>query len=302
MGGSPNLLMPVHPAYVASWYSHTRRSPRSSEPGTDMFVPIGTPIYAPGDGEIYGTGNTIGPATGRWVGIDLDNGMRFRCMHLSRLVTLPRRVKRGALIGYSGASGYGHEDWSHLAGMPAAHTHVTLWPSHASRFGYQASGSPFTVDFMNYVGGAAAGAESPAEPPAPKVRRKSMITAAYRNDDTSIAIQRDPNGPLVWVEDPNEWQGIVAANPGLYAAQVSNAWLRAHMDKWGLIPRFTPPASDLPTVVTVIGSKSQYMQTSSGLVPIDGVTASALADRGAVSYAVSLTVAEALLAKPASDS
>ena len=124
-----------------------------------------------------------------------------------------------------------------------------------------------------------------------------MITAAYRNDDTSIAIQRDPNGPLVWVNDPNEWLGIVAANPGLYATQVSNAWLRAHMDKWGLIPRFTPPASDLPTVVTVIGSKSQYMQTSSGLIPIDEVTASALADRGAVSYAVSQDVAKSLLAK-----
>lgn len=129
-------------------------------------------------------------------------------------------------------------------------------------------------------------------------RRRSMITAAYRNDDTSIAIQRDPNGPLVWVNDPNEWLGIVAANPGLYATQVSNAWLRAHMDKWGLIPRFTPPASDLPTVVTVIGSKSQYMQTSSGLVPIDEVTASALADRGAVSYAVSQGVAKSMLAKP----
>lgn len=168
MGGSPNLLMPVNPTYTASWFSHTRRSPKSSEPGTDMFVPIGTPVYAPGDGVVYGSGNTIGPATGRWVGIDLDNGMRFRCMHLSRLVNLPRRVTRGALIGYSGASGYGYEDWSRRSDMPAAHTHVTLWPSHVSRFGYDSQGRPFTIDFMANVGGSSAGGATPVTPATPE--------------------------------------------------------------------------------------------------------------------------------------
>lgn len=161
MGGSPNLLMPVKPAYTASWASHTRRSPKSSEPGTDMFVPIGTPVFAPADGRIYGSGNTIGPATGRWVGIDLDNGLRFRCMHLSRLERSSGAVKRGDLIGYSGASGYGYEDFRRAPGMPDAHTHVTLWPTHASRFGYDRNGNPYTVDFMQYVGGSqSAGGDS----------------------------------------------------------------------------------------------------------------------------------------------
>lgn len=298
MGGSPNLLMPVSPLYTASWYSHTRRSPKSSEPGTDMFVPIGTPVYAPGDGVIYGAGNTIGPATGRWNGIDLDIGFRWRGMHYSRLVRTSGRVKRGDLIAYSGASGYGHEDWSRLSGMPGAHVHVTLWPSHASRFGYQSNGQPYTVDFMNYVGGFAGGSESKpiVETPAPKFRRQSMITAAYRNDEGSFAIQRDPNGPLTWVADANEWNGILAANPGLYAAQVSNSWLAAHMDKWGRVPRFAPPASAIPSVVTVIGDSSQYLESASGLVPIDAATAQALVARGAVSYAVSVDVAAALRA------
>lgn len=163
MGGSPNLLMPVTPAYTASWASHTRRSPRSTEPGTDLFVPIGTPVYAPADGVIYGRGETIGPATGRWVGIDLDIGLRWRGMHFSRLVRTAGRVRRGDLIAYSGASGYGHEDWSRLSTMPAAHVHVTLWPSHLSIFGYRANGSPYTVDFMQYVGGeqAAGGGSTP---------------------------------------------------------------------------------------------------------------------------------------------
>lgn len=122
-----------------------------------MFVPIGTPVYAPGDGSIYDSGNSIGPATGRWVGIDLDNGFRWRSMHHSRLVRTSGRVKRGDLIAYSGASGYGHEDWSHQPGMPGAHTHVTLWPSWASRFGYDSRGRPFTIDFKDHVGGAASG-------------------------------------------------------------------------------------------------------------------------------------------------
>lgn len=148
MGG---LLLPVGSRRMSSWASHQRRSPRSSEPGTDFYCPIGTPIYSPADGVVYGSGNSIAPATGRWVGIDLDNGMRFRCMHLSRMVNLPRRVKRGQLIGYSGASGYGKENWENDPHTGGAHTHVTLWPTHASRFGYDRNGKPYTVDFMAYA-------------------------------------------------------------------------------------------------------------------------------------------------------
>lgn len=156
-----SLQMPVrNPTHYASFESHTRRSPRSTEAGTDMFVPIGTPVYAPGPGVIYGYGNTIAPMTGRWVGIDLDNGMRFRCMHHSRLVRTSGRVAAGDVIAYSGASGYGYEDWSRLSTMPGAHTHVTLWPTWASRYGYGPNGRPFSVDFMNYVGGTSGGGNS----------------------------------------------------------------------------------------------------------------------------------------------
>lgn len=129
-------------------------------------------------------------------------------------------------------------------------------------------------------------------------RRRSMITAAYRNDDGSIAIQRDPDGPLRWVSDPTEWSGIMAANPGTYAAQVSNAWLAAYMVKCGGVPRFTPPASALPSVVTVLNADDQYIETAAGLAGIDQETANALVARGAVSYAVSQGVAKSLLAKP----
>ncbi len=168
MGGSLNLLMPVTPSYSASWLSHTHRSPRSSEPGTDLFVPIGTPVFAPADGVIYGYGESIAPPTGRWIGINFDNGLKGRGMHFSQLERRSGRVRRGDLIAYSGASGYGHEDWSHLPGMPGAHVHWSMWESHnpPQLYGYRPDGRPWTVDLMNYIGGpqiAGHGATSPIE-------------------------------------------------------------------------------------------------------------------------------------------
>lgn len=175
MGGSPNLLMPVTPRYMANWASHQRRFPKSSEPGTDMFVPIGTPVFAPADGIIYGYGNTVGPDTGRWVGIHFQNGMAFRALHLSRIERFSGVVHRGDLIGYSGASGYGYEDWSHLAGMPGAHVHVTLWPTVVKRYGYDSQGHPYTVDFMNYVGGSPSGGGGITPPlPEPEIEDDEM--------------------------------------------------------------------------------------------------------------------------------
>lgn len=183
MGGVGTLVMPVTPNYIASWASHQRRSPKSSEPGTDMFVPIGTPVYAPEAGIIYGYGDSIGPATGRWVGVNFQSGMSFRALHLSRLVKTSGVVRRGELIGYSGATGYGYEDWSHLPSMPAAHVHVTLWPTVVRRFGYDSQGRPYTIDFMNFVGGPAGGGTTPPTP----------ITPTYQEDDI-MRITKDTVG------------------------------------------------------------------------------------------------------------
>lgn len=166
-----NLLLPVGERRMSSWATHQKRNPKSSEPGTDFYCPIGTPVYAPANGRVYGYGESIIPATGRWVGLDLDNGMRFRAMHFSRIVlskqVLQNKgfVRRGDLIAYSGASGYGDEDWSWNPNTGGAHTHVTLWPTQESRYGYRPNGTPYTVDFMNYVASASDGGGSATIPP-----------------------------------------------------------------------------------------------------------------------------------------
>lgn len=168
-----DLLLPVGPRRMSSWEAHQHRSPKSTEPGTDFYCPIGTPVYAPEAGRVYGWGSSIAPATGRWVGIDLVTGQRFRAMHFSRIV-LSRAildnggfVRKGQLIAYSGASGYGFEDWSGNPDTGGAHTHVTLWPNHESHYGYwwdNGTWRPYTVDFMKYTdasSGAGGGGSTP---------------------------------------------------------------------------------------------------------------------------------------------
>ena len=63
---------------------------------------------------------------------------------------------------------------------------------------------------------------APAPKPAPPIRRPSMIHAAYRTSDGSIIIQDKSEGPLRGVGGP-EWRGILAANPGISAAGITNA-------------------------------------------------------------------------------
>lgn len=156
-------LRPVQPVNgrMSSWYAHTRRSPRSSEPGTDYYCPIGTPVVAPTDGIVGMTGDSIVPATGRFVFIKFNDGRSGRALHLrSRSVSNGDHVRRGQVIGYSGATGYGKEDWSGDPNTGGAHVHWTLWPTHTMRFGYDANGKPYTLDHELYIGGSSAGGGS----------------------------------------------------------------------------------------------------------------------------------------------
>lgn len=177
-----DLLLPVGNRRMSSWAQHQRRNPRSTEPGTDWYCPIGTLVLAPADGWIYGYGRDIKPATGLWNGIEFANGMSFRAMHYSDLIRTSGSVERGEPIAYSGATGYGDWDWSDNPATGGAHVHGTLWPTYTRRFGYQSNGKPWTVDFMAHVGGSTAGVGSNT------FQEDDMFTDEDRADLKSVAL------------------------------------------------------------------------------------------------------------------
>lgn len=79
--------------------------------GVDFRAPVGTPVYAMGDGVIVGSGNTDiacrGAAWGNWVLAEYPNGLSSVFGHMSAyLVRAGDRVKRGQQIGISGNTGY----------------------------------------------------------------------------------------------------------------------------------------------------------------------------------------------------
>jgi hypothetical protein len=126
----------------STFRAHTRRNPPSREPGVDYYCPIGTVLVSIGDGYVSEVGGGIGPATGRYVKVNLDNGQSFRLLHLGpRHSLVPRggRVRKGQPLAISGASGYGSEyfgasrpnDAQMILNTGGPHTHATLFPTHA---------------------------------------------------------------------------------------------------------------------------------------------------------------------------
>lgn len=86
--------------------------PYGRHPGVDFMVSVGTPVIAPGDGKVSEIRNFDGPRPwqGGWV-VQLWHAEDFHSayLHLSQLhVKLGQPLKRGELIGLSGASSSGH--------------------------------------------------------------------------------------------------------------------------------------------------------------------------------------------------
>jgi murein DD-endopeptidase MepM/ murein hydrolase activator NlpD len=237
---------------MSSWTAHQHRNPRSTEPGTDFYCPIGTPVLAPDDGVIYGYGNSIAPATGRWVGIQFQSGMSFRAMHFSRVVKTSGVVRRGEIIGYSGASGYGVEDWSSNPNTGGAHTHVTLWPTAVRRYGYSpVTGKPYTIDFMNFVGGAAGGGTTP-EDDMPDMN-EFLNTPAYTGGPTISALFK-----------------------GLDVAMPNRVWDEPYVDR-GLDANGQPIHVSVKQELANVNNRLIAMAAAGGAVVDEAALASALA-------------------------
>ena len=86
--------------------------PYGLHPGIDFMVDIGTPIIAPADGAVTSTRKSDGPQP--WQGgfiVHVSHGEHFDSvnMHLMRIDVQPgQSLRRGQLIGLSGASNSGH--------------------------------------------------------------------------------------------------------------------------------------------------------------------------------------------------
>lgn len=86
-----------------------RQDPFSGEgafhKGVDISASMGTPVHAAADG-IVDRADYDGGGYGRMVIIDHGNGMRTLYAHLSRFEVVPgQEIRRGGILGYSGASG-----------------------------------------------------------------------------------------------------------------------------------------------------------------------------------------------------
>jgi murein DD-endopeptidase MepM/ murein hydrolase activator NlpD len=73
--------------------------------GVDFAAPIGTPIYATGDGEVTLVRNSLS-GYGKQVEISHGFGFKTKYAHMSKyIVKMGQKVKRGEIIGYIGNTG-----------------------------------------------------------------------------------------------------------------------------------------------------------------------------------------------------
>ena len=85
----------IHPIYK-TWRMHT---------GIDFTAPIGTPIYATGDGVVERLKNKM---TGYGKVVIINHGFGYESLyaHMSKIIVKPgEKVKRGQVIGYVGNTG-----------------------------------------------------------------------------------------------------------------------------------------------------------------------------------------------------
>lgn len=96
--------------------------------GIDFRAPIGTKIFAAGDGVVKDIGNADavcpGGSYGKWVIIEHQNNLSTLYAHLSLIqVARGQNVSRGSFIGYSGDTGY----------VTGPHLHFTVYASNTYR-------------------------------------------------------------------------------------------------------------------------------------------------------------------------
>ncbi len=106
LGNMPSIL-PVNGSLISGFgfRNHPVSGQGKFHEGLDFACPIGTPIYASGNGVIV-IAETGESGYGTCMNIDHHNGYRTKYAHLSKMVARNgQAVKRGQLIAYSGNTG-----------------------------------------------------------------------------------------------------------------------------------------------------------------------------------------------------
>lgn len=220
-------LVPAPYTGMSSRDAHLRRNPPSGEPGTDYYMPTGTPLRAPTRCRVVDNGGSIYPATGRYVTV--DDGVRWiRFLHLLEWrCTEGDELDPGEVFGISGASGYGSEFfgepyrnnafWQNTGGD---HVHVTAFKGRAYTFG-----STGTVDFHAMTGGIVAGIGASVFTPIDHslLRRQKEDVMYFQAPDTTVyGFTRDATGkPFMW--KAGDAEAAIAKHGGLVIAGVDAA-------------------------------------------------------------------------------
>ncbi len=128
------LSWPLDKIYVTQLFGKTVDSKRlytsGTHSGVDFRASVGTPVMSMADGIVMGTGDTdltcYGGSFGKFVFIQYNNGLSSAFGHLSLIkVVEGQTIKRGEVVGYSGATG-------HVTGP---HLHVSLYAPGAAKMG-----------------------------------------------------------------------------------------------------------------------------------------------------------------------
>ena len=124
------LSWPLQKIFVTQLFGKTVDSKRlyvsGTHNGVDFRASVGIPVMSMADGVVLGTGNTDltcpGASYGNFVFIQYDDGLSSTFGHLSLIkAQVGEQVKRGEIVGYSGATGY----------VTGPHLHVSLYASGA---------------------------------------------------------------------------------------------------------------------------------------------------------------------------
>ena len=141
------FLQPIHPkdlTRIGSFYGyrlHPILKVRQMHEGIDLTAPVGTPIYAPGDGVVIRVEQNRGRrGYGNLVVLDHEvNGITSRYAHLSTImVKQGQRVKRGEQIGTVGNTG--------LSTSPHLHYEIRVNGASVNPLRYMLTPSPDQYD------------------------------------------------------------------------------------------------------------------------------------------------------------